>query len=204
MTRSKLMPIGPGPFALGPLALGLCALAWLLVVSGVISDAKRGPAASEELAEFARLQLDEIQNRSFAEERELCGVIYRSGSGEMERSRIFSGDESSCEFRWQETPAKIALASFHTHGAFSRRYDGEVPSIQDFETDIDEKVVGFIATPGGRMWMIDWDEEIATMICGEGCLAQDPNYRPCQAFPPNTRYSLPELKERVSQDKGEC
>jgi hypothetical protein len=186
------------------IGLALCAAAWLVVVSGIVGDAKDGPSQSNELTEYARKTLDDLQARSFKENREFCGVIYRTGMDQITRSRIFIGDESSCDFEWEETPVKIALASFHTHGSWNADYDSEAPSIQDLETDINSKVLGYISTPGGRLWALDWDTGTATIICGEGCLAKDPNYRPCNAFPPQQSYSLDELRERVNSDKGEC
>ena len=187
-----------------PLLFVLCGLAWLAVVSGVIGGAKDGPAVSDDLTEFARQTLEEIQAESFENGREYCGVIYRTARDTMERSRIFEGDESSCEFRFEETPAKIALASFHTHGAATQEYDTETPSLQDFVGDVSQKVVGYVATPGGRFWVIDWDERRASQVCGEGCLSKDPDYRPCRAYPPAESYTLDELRERAENDKGAC
>ena len=63
-------------------------------------------------------------------------------------------------------------------------------------TDIDARIDGFIATPGGRIWHVDWQEESATQICGAGCLEQDPDYAgaPQENLP--DRYSFEDLQAR--------
>ena len=49
-------------------------------------------------------------------------------------------------------------------------------SPEDYESDEDEGVDGWVATTGGRLWFIDTNDMIASQICGIGCLDQDPKF----------------------------
>ena len=63
---------------------------------------------------------------------------------------------------------------------------------------------GYIATPGGRVWLNYLDEEVSFQLCGAGCIHTDPNYRPCPAFPPAAEYTIESLEARADRDTGEC
>ena len=91
---------------------------------------------------------------------------------------------------------KYAVATLHTHGTYNVNYDSEAPSVVDMEADIGEQIDGFIGTPGGRVWYIDWDTEMASQICGEQCIAQDPNYRKDRWGQLARSYTLGELQAR--------
>ncbi len=189
------------------IAFALCALAWSVIVLRAIfvETPKRETIASEAaLTAFAKTKLDDLQEQSFAGNREYCGLIFEDDEGTLSVSDISAGSTSACSFSWQVPFGLYAIASFHTHGGFDRDYDGEAPSLLDLETDFDERIDGFISTPGGRLWHIDWDVEIATQVCGENCLSQDPKYEPCDGFLPEQEYSLAELRERARSDSGEC
>lgn len=181
----------------------LCGLAWITIVVNSTIHAHenphngRTPVASERaIADFARATLDPIQRRSFAEEREFCGLILEDDTGRLDVSLVLAGRESECDLPWVSPMGLYPVATFHTHGAFNQRYDSEVPSALDLQTDIREQIDGFIATPGGRLWRNDWQGETTSLVCGEGCLPRDPRYRtePDDSIAP--RYTLHQLKQR--------
>ena len=98
----------------------------------------------------------------------------------------------------------VPVASFHTHGRFSIRYDGEVPSVVDIQSDVASRTDGYVATPGGRFWHIDYKTAVATLICGEGCLTQDPRYRSCRDDQIAQTYTIAELEERFRNGPTQC
>ena len=56
-------------------------------------------------------------------------------------------------------------ASYHTHAAFDREHESEVPSVDDMLGDIEEPVDGYVGTPEGRVWFIDGEAETAEALC---------------------------------------
>ncbi len=103
-----------------------------------------------------------------------------------------------------ESGGMAPLASFHTHGSHSSDYDSEVPSLTDIQSDISSQTDGYVSTPGGRFWHIDWRKQRAQMVCGEGCLPQDPNYTPCPADALAQQYTLADLNRRARQPVRQC
>ncbi|WP_435417719.1 DUF4329 domain-containing protein [Parerythrobacter aurantius] len=183
--------------------LALCALAWIaIVVRGTIRahdnpHTGRDPVASDEaIVAFARTSLDGIQRRSFAERKEYCGLILEDDAGRLDISFVVEGRESECALPWLSPKGQYPVATFHTHGAYNPSFDSEVPSTLDMEADIHEQIDGFVATPGGRLWKIDWQDEVAEQVCGQGCLAVDPRYRARPYDDIAVRYTLPELERR--------
>ena len=69
---------------------------------------------------------------------------------------------------------------------------------------MDEGVYGYVATPGGRLWLNIFDEALAVQLCGPGCVTADPNYRHCGAYPPDFEYTLEGLYTRAEKDPGIC
>ena len=175
---------------------------WAYAVFSSSQKAKDGPVADDELIEFARSVLGDLQQQSFKEDRELCGVIYRDGTPGLKRSQIYEGEVAACTFDWPENLGRVPRATFHTHGSYDLDYDSEVPSLEDINGDIAERIIGFVGTPGGRMWMVDWDSESAIQICGIGCLPKDPDFKPCHVDPPKERYSLEQLEQRARKQAG--
>ena len=148
------------------------------------------PAATTALA---RTTLGRLQAPSFQNDLEYCGYLGLDSAGTLRATQATPGDAASCMAN--DPPADwILVASYHTHGAYGAGYDSEVPSDSDIEGDHTEGVNGYVATPGGRFWLIDGDAQTATLICGPGCLAQDPNYR--SEGPVANRYALSELRAR--------
>ena len=62
----------------------------------------------------------------------------------------------------------------------------------DFSFGID----GYVSTPGGRVWRVELDERAALLICGQGCVEVDPNYRYSDDFGIRSRYTVQELRAR--------
>ena len=103
------------------------------------------------------------------------------------------GGEDFCDL---PEPDETTLASLHTHGGFSDKYDNEVPSVDDVQGDFDAGIDGYVGTPGGRVWLIDYDAQIARQLCNVLCITSDPENDPDDAgFVPQT-FTLPELRER--------
>ena len=119
--------------------------------------------------------LADLQQRSFAENREYCGYFGFDASGAYATTPINAGTEASCPLP-RIPPGLTLVASFHTHGTYSPYYASEWPTTQDMATDAADSIDGYIATPGGRLWYVDTDTMTVREICGRGCLPQDRNY----------------------------
>lgn len=199
MSRARLTPI----------LFALCAIAWVVIVWRGLDNVK-GPEAlvatvpQSEVARFARAQLDALQPGSFSEDLELCGIVFETSEGELGVSRPSAGDEASCDLNYFDEPGMVPVASFHTHGRHSRRYDGEVPSLTDIQSDVANGMDGYIATPGGRFWHVNHETADARMVCGPGCLTQDPSYQPCAGDVIEARYSLETLRNRFARAPLAC
>ena len=144
---------------------------------------------------FAAQVLNSLQPRSIAESREYCGLIMRAEGGGLVTSRINPGTEDSCEM-----PRVIGdvVATFHTHGSFSPAYDNEVPSMSDVAGDFSQRIDGYVSTPGGRLWHVDFETRRIYLLCGPGCLRSDPNNEPKDAgFVPQS-FTVPQLRARFT------
>ncbi len=150
----------------------------LLVAAGPALSQGTGEAtgSGDELAYVMELMAD-LQPRSFAANRELCGYLAYDQNGDLTTTRISVGEEGSCYLpSW---PTKLlVIASFHTHSTYSAEYDSEFPSVIDMESDEESGIDGYISTPGGRLWFDDSDTRTVYQVCGLGCLPQDPNFEP--------------------------
>lgn len=156
-----------------------------------------------ELDRFAAAHFDRIQPQSIADGVEYCGLLGIDADGRMAATPARRGDADSC--RPDDEPDGFdVLASYHTHGAYDRDADTEVPSLDDLHSDIDEGIDGYIATPGGRLWLNDVEARQSVLLCEPGCIAADPKYRPCPAFPPGDSYTLETLRARADNDTGGC
>ena len=142
---------------------------------------------------FAVEVLDRLQPRSIAESREYCGLILRSPDGGFVTSSIVSGGEDYCEM-----PSVIGsvVASFHTHGSYSPDYENEVPSVTDVLGDFGQRIDGYVGTPGGRVWHVDYEPREIILLCGLGCIYADPNDDPSDVGFIPVRMTLPELRDR--------
>lgn len=158
---------------------------------------------SEVLDIFAAAHFDWVQPRSIREGVEYCGLFGVDRKGNLVATLADAGDADSCQPD-DAPPGVDVLASWHTHGAYDRDADTEVPSLGDLESDIEEGIDGYIATPGGRLWLNDAEDRNSTLLCGVGCVVADPAYRPCPAFSPGREYTLTGLRARADNDTGEC
>jgi len=187
----------------------LCGLAWGVIVLRAYTNVK-GPedfvvtVSQSEVQDFARAQLTELQPQSFAQNVELCGIIFEDEDGELGTTPVTSGEQASCDIAYFDEPGMAPIASYHTHGSFSRDYDSEVPSMLDLQSDIQSQMDGYVSTPGGRFWRIDWEAQTAIQICGENCVPKDPAYRDCPADQIATRYTLDELRIRSETITTAC
>lgn len=143
---------------------------------------------------FAKKTLNDLQAQSIAQNREYCGYIGLNASNEWVASPPKKGRKGSCYPNDVKDDFRI-IASYHTHGADSGKYDSEIPSFDDLNSDIEEGVDGYISTPGGRFWFSDARKEQVTLLCEEACLLQDPNYNPENGWDIQKRYTLDELSE---------
>ncbi len=188
---------------------GLCAIAWAVIVAQAWFGQKDADdfvitVTQDEIQSFARTQLDALQQQSFANDIELCGVIFEDSNGDLGASPPRPGDEASCGISYFDEPGMRPVASFHTHAAHNDKYDSEVPSLLDLESDAASGMDGYVATPGGRFWRIDADAVRAIQVCGIGCLAQDPAYKPCPAIDPGPQYSRADLMGRMKDVYPGC
>lgn len=187
----------------------LCAVAFVVIVARAYMNVK-GPdalqptVAQAQVQAFAKQQLDSLQPRSFEGNLELCGIIFETSEGKLGVSRPSDGDEASCDLSFFDEPGMVPIASFHTHGRHSRAYDGEVPSIIDIESDVASGLDGYVSTPGGRLWHIDHKQALATLVCGPGCVRQDPSYVPCPDDEIARRYTLIDLERRFTSNRPVC
>ncbi len=172
-----------------------------MTIAATLAVVTDSPALAQDPAEMraAREVLMQLQPRSFAENREYCGYVGVLPDGTVSVTEVTRGRRDSCLSRADESRFVEIVASFHTHAGFDPEADSEVPSIEDIEGDMFEGVDGYVATPGGRLWYIDGRRGVATLICGLGCMGQDPNFVPGIAGPIANRYTLDDLDARMSE-----
>ena len=169
----------------------------LLVLALLLLAALSAPAMAQPAAEqaLARSLLRDMQARSIRESREFCGMIGIDASGRYVVGPISRGTAARCTFRRPRTAQRI-VASFHTHGGYLAGYDNEVPSIIDLESERSQGLRGYVATPGGRLWYLDSGMGIAVQLCGIGCVASDPQFRPGDDGVIRSSYTYQQLKAR--------
>jgi len=147
---------------------------------------------AEEIA-FVTAFMDRLQIVSILEDREYCGYIARQADGSLFATKPVRGKYNTC---YLGTPPRRleVIANYHTHASFDPGSINEIPSLQDLQSDIDTGISGYVSTPGGRLWFSDHVLREVRQICGIGCLAQDPDFRPGRAFKEMRRYSYEELQ----------
>lgn len=182
------------------LVYALCAAAFAVILFNQLTR-ERSPAyeprsSADAIQRFARDALEELQQTSISENQEYCGVIYEDEEGSLHTSEIYEGERAACAFDWGLPLGNHVVASFHTHGGYDRDYDSEVPSVEDLANDADARIDGFVSTPGGRLWHNDWQEQTTTLVCGEGCLAQDGRYSVAPKENVARSYTIDDLQAR--------
>ncbi|GLQ34669.1 hypothetical protein GCM10007939_09520 [Amylibacter marinus] len=126
--------------------------------------------------EFAKSVLEDLQQRSFENNREYCGYIGINQQGEFVASKPTEGTKKFCRAD-EPDPDLELLASYHTHGGYSQDHDSEVPSLDDLQADISEGVDGYVATPGGRVWFNNAEEQTSRLLCGVKCIQWDESFQ---------------------------
>jgi len=157
-----------------------------------------------EIDQFVIQHLNKVQPISIENNIEYCGLIVRNSEGVLSATQARPGQEDSCELEEWISADVTVVASYHTHGAYNRYADAEVPSIDDLIGDFEEGIDGYISTPSGRVWLNDADEEKSYLLCGLGCVYIDPNFVECQAFLSKKVYTIETLEHRAQNDVGEC
>lgn len=178
----------------------ICAIAFAIILFNQLTrerpPAYQRVASTDDLSRYARSTLAGLQERSIAKNQEYCGVIFEDERGNLQTSKIYEGARATCDLDWGVPLGNHVVASFHTHGGYDADFDSEMPSVDDLANDIDARIDGFIATPGGRIWHVEWKEEEVTQLCGEGCLTQDPRYDGTQEERIALTYSFDDLQAR--------
>lgn len=144
---------------------------------------------------FARNFLNGLQARSISERREFCGYFFVDSAGRLQATPPIAGRFASCSMAAPRRGQGI-VASYHTHGAYGPSFDNEVPSVIDLVSDFDFGIDGYVSTPGGRVWLVDFQTMSTRQICGVGCVLQDPQYRPETDQNIRNSYTLPQLQTR--------
>ena len=153
-------------------------LAACLALAACAPDRVEAPEPDADFTARAVGFLEGLQARSVAGDREYCGYLGYDGAGNFAFSGPQQGGEAWCE---PVRPGDLdVIASYHTHGAYGHEHDAEVPSPEDVDTDVAEGVFGYVSTPGGRVWLIDWRDATATQVCGLGCIIADPFRDPAE------------------------
>lgn len=167
---------------------------YLLILLMILPAGLAAQTATE--TALARKMLRELQTRSIQESREFCGMIGVDADGNYVVGPISRGTAARCTFRRPRAAKKI-VASFHTHGGYLPGYDNEVPSIIDLESERSQGLRGYVATPGGRFWLVDGKKSRVSLICGPKCLPWDPRYNDGELARIHESYSRRELFERA-------
>lgn len=175
----------------------------LLLVLQAPAHAQSRSDLTDELDLFAVAYFDKIQPLSIRDKVEYCGLFGYDAAGRLAATEVVRGERDSCD-PGLEPPGFEVLASFHTHGAYARDADSEVPSVDDLLGDFEEGIDGYVATPSGRVWLNLLEEEVSFQLCGKGCVYADPKFRPCPAFLPAEEYTIETLELREESDTGEC
>lgn len=138
--------------------------------------------------------LDTLQQPSIAGDREYCGYFGLDAEGDFAAS---DPEEGGVDYCAPTHPQDMSIvASYHTHGAYGPEHDTEVPSPEDVDSDVAEGVFGYVGTPGGRVWLIDWRTGTATSLCGTVCIARDPGFNAREAGPVGRVYTREGLRRR--------
>lgn len=147
-----------------------------MILIGAVLAASGAVAAPDKVeVTLVKTFMQDLQRRSVNDNIEYCGYIGYDPRGTIRATIAVAGGRASC---WSEAPEKLrVVASYHTHAAWDPDYFGEVPSTQDMESDRDQEMDGYVATPGGRLWFVDYRQMLTYQICSAGCLPADPNFQ---------------------------
>ena len=153
----------------------IVALTFLVLTLSDIGPPATGRPDDAEIA-LVKARLEPLQHLSFATDREYCGYLIRGRGGALAFTDMVRGGEDGCTPVIPLTNVDL-VASVHTHGAYDASVPAEFPTALDMESDRRERVNGYVATPGGRLWYIDSAGWVTYQLCSLGCLPQDPEFR---------------------------
>lgn len=154
-------------------------------------NAPSGPVIDQ----FAVSFLNSIQARSIRERREYCGYFVLTATGQIEATPPRPGTFAGCNMPAPRVGQGI-IASYHTHGAYGPGYDNEVPSTVDLESDFDFGIDGYVSTPGGRVWLVDFQTRSTRQLCGPRCVFTDPAFITDVSDTIQPTYTLTTLQQR--------
>lgn len=146
-------------------------------------------------AALVRNLLIKLQHASIEQGVEFCGFVGTNPAGKLVLSEPVRGDQASCLPRAPRN-IQIITASYHTHGGYSPDYLGELPSPEDVAGDFQMGINGYVSTPGGRLWFIDYRARQLIQICGFGCLPNDARFQRGGDGPIAQSYSFAALSHR--------
>lgn len=155
------------------------------------ADAPSGPVVDM----FARNFLNSIQTQSINGRREYCGYFFVNPAGQLQATPPIAGSFATCDMP-EPQRGKGIIASYHTHAAYDGAYDNEVPSAVDLQSDFDYGINGYVSTPGGRVWLVDYQTRTTRQICGVGCVVSDQNFIPDPDDVIRPSYSVRDLQVR--------
>lgn len=156
-------------------------------------NAPSGPVVDN----FAVSFLDTVQARSIRERREYCGYIFIDAAGRLQGTPPRPGTFAGCDMLAPRAGQGI-IASYHTHGAYGSGYDNEVPSPIDLQSDFNFGIDGYVSTPGGRVWLVDFQTRSTHQLCGLRCVTSDQGFVPQGEASIRQSYDLPTLQRRTS------
>lgn len=139
-------------------------------------------AEDRRVTQLAKQVLTDLQPDSIRRNREYCGLILRDTQDRLVVSKIIRGKRATCRFPNPKTNGTV-IATFHTHSAFRRGYDNDVPSLKDFDVMEKAALDGYVSTPGGRFWIIEGARKRVRLICGPGCVPSDRRYDAASGHP---------------------
>lgn len=159
-----------------------------------------GPATAQSGHEAAFILglMESMNALSVRFNREVCGYILRHPNGAYSSTKASWGGHATCASLPIEDGMEV-VSSWHTHAAWVPDYDGEVPSIQDVEGDMQLGVNGWVGTPGGRLWFVEGKTGSMRQFCGWGCLPMDPDFVTDDHGPVSETYTLDALYDRFGR-----
>ncbi len=173
----------------------ICRVAAPLLLAAAAACVAEGPEPEPAFHEAAIAFLDKLQPRSIADNREYCGFMGLDTRGEFRATDPEPGVSESCEITIFPDEFEV-IASYHTHSAYDFDLDSEVPSTDDVLSDAEDRTFGYISTPGGRIWLVDWRQRSARQLCGIGCVTPDPEFVPGVAGEIPQSVTLRDLRRR--------
>ena len=157
-------------------------------------NAPSGPAVDA----FARNFLDSIQAQSIRDRAEYCGYFFVDAAGRLQATPPIRGRLAACDMPAPQ-PGQGIFASYHTHGSYDFGYDNEVPSTIDLLSDFQFGIDGYVSTPGGRVWLVDYQTRSTSQVCGLRCVTSDSAFPAVEPGKPvQQSYTVESLRVRYS------